>query len=112
MATNTYAEQHITLIKHIFAEKDRLILEKDELVASKDRMWRELSAIIRERDAEIAQLRHATLIKASKYEGRPEPRDASTPEDIRGLKQRNAALELALQDLCDGPSDDEDGEES
>jgi len=46
MASRGYAEQHIALVKHLLAEKDRLILEKDELVASKDRMWRELSAIV------------------------------------------------------------------
>ncbi|KAK4569565.1 hypothetical protein LTR86_003328 [Recurvomyces mirabilis] len=109
MATDTYAEQHIALINHLLAEKDRLILEKDELVASKDRMWRELSVIVRERDAEIAQLRHASLIRASTSDAGPEPQDTSMSDEVRGLKQRNAALEQALQDLLDDTSDEEGG---
>lgn len=109
MASRGYAEQHIALVKHLLAEKDRLILEKDELVASKDRMWRELSAIVLERDAEIARLRHTSLIETSKSASRPEPSLANLDEEIRALKQKNAALEQALRDLLDGPCDEADG---
>lgn len=103
------ANQHEMIwISQLIAEKDRLIHEKDELVASKDRIWRKMHRIIKEKDAQIAELSAGRVPNGEDTESIMNM--GSLVEENRRLQERVDELEDALRQTLAEDDDDEEDE--
>lgn len=109
---SSHDEEYLAFVSQLMAEKDRLITEKDELVESKDRLWREMHAMIMEKEQQTSQL---TAGHTSASRLRDDQLGAIAVRELRNevqrLKNRNDELDTALRKMLNANQNAEEDEE-
>lgn len=109
---SSHDEEYLAFVSQLMAEKDRLITEKDELVESKDRLWREMHAMVLEKEQQISQLTAghtwASRVRDDRF-GAVAARELRN--EVQRLKNRNDELETALRKMLNANQNAEEDEE-